>query len=57
MRAFFVVNLLVLFAVGALPQTATAPAFEVASIKRSAMTAGSWFRFLPGGTTFRNKLG
>lgn len=49
MRAFFVASLWVFLAVDALPQTAPSPAFEVASIKRSAMTAGSWFRFLPGG--------
>src|ERR1039457_3051481 len=29
--------------------TQSTPAFEVASVKPSAITAGSWVRFLPGG--------
>src|SRR5271170_6135158 len=47
-RAFAVVSLL-LFAGGASPQSATPPAFEIASVKFSDRQAGSWFRFLPGG--------
>jgi uncharacterized protein (TIGR03435 family) len=40
---------LIFFALAAFPQTAAAPAFEVASIKPSTMEYGSYFRFLPGG--------
>lgn len=40
---------LLLFASGANPQSATVPAFEVASVKFSDRQAGSWVRFLPGG--------
>src|ERR1700733_11646880 len=47
-RAFTVASLL-LFASGASPQSATVPAFEVASVKLSDLQAGSSFRFLPGG--------
>jgi uncharacterized protein (TIGR03435 family) len=40
---------LMLFALAALPQTASAPSFDVASIRRSTMTYGSYIRYLPGG--------
>lgn len=33
----------------AFPQTASAPSFEVASVRRDPTTAGSYFRYLPGG--------
>jgi len=49
MRAFLIVSLFALVSRGAFAQTATAPAFEVASIKRSDMQAGSWIRYLAGG--------
>jgi uncharacterized protein (TIGR03435 family) len=49
MRAFFRVILFALLSRGAFPQAALAPAFEVASIKHSNTTAGSWIRYLPGG--------
>jgi bla regulator protein BlaR1 len=48
LRASAVASLL-LFASGANPQSATVPAFEIASVKFSDRQAGSWFRFLPGG--------
>jgi uncharacterized protein (TIGR03435 family) len=47
MRTLLVAGLLLV-----LPHVATAqtpPAFEVASVKRSSVSAGSWIRFLPGG--------
>lgn len=49
MRAFLIVSLFALVSRGAFAQTATAPAFEVASIKHSDMRAGSWIRYLAGG--------
>jgi bla regulator protein blaR1 len=40
---------LMLFALAALPQTASAPSFDVASIRPSTMEYGSYIRYLPGG--------
>ena len=48
-RALFAANLFVFVSSGAFAQTATPPKFEVASIKLSAATFGSWLRYLPGG--------
>jgi uncharacterized protein (TIGR03435 family) len=49
-RARLFVNMLILVgACVALAQNAAAPAFDVASIKRSAMPAGSRFQYLEGG--------
>jgi uncharacterized protein (TIGR03435 family) len=49
MRMIFAVAMILLPAGRAIPQTAPAPAFEVASVKYNQRTAGSWCRFLPGG--------
>jgi uncharacterized protein (TIGR03435 family) len=40
---------LMLFALAAFPQTASAPSFDVASIRPSTMEYGSYIRYLPGG--------
>jgi uncharacterized protein (TIGR03435 family) len=47
MRPLLVGVMLAALTYGAVAQTP--PAFEVASVKRSSITAGSWIRFLPGG--------
>ena len=47
MRTLLVAGLLVVLPRVAIAQTPSA--FEVASVKRSSVTAGSWIRFLPGG--------
>ena len=49
MRAFSVITQFVFVASSIFPQTPVVPAFEVASIKPSAMPSGSWIRFTPGG--------
>jgi uncharacterized protein (TIGR03435 family) len=49
MRVSFAVAVTLLLAGTAVPQTSPAPDFEVASVKYSERTAGSWCRFLPGG--------
>lgn len=49
MRRTICVASAMLCAVVALSQTAAAPAFEVASIRPSAMEYGSYIRYLPGG--------
>ncbi len=49
MRVLFSASLFVFLSCAAFAQTAPAPTFEVASVKLSAMRAGSWCRFLPGG--------
>jgi uncharacterized protein (TIGR03435 family) len=49
MRRAISVATFLLCAVMALPQTASAPSFDVASIRPSTMTYGSYIRYLPGG--------
>jgi uncharacterized protein (TIGR03435 family) len=49
MRTIFAVVIVLCLAGWAVPQTSSSPAFEVASVKYSQSTAGSWCRFLPGG--------
>jgi uncharacterized protein (TIGR03435 family) len=49
MKRMLSISGVMFLALTAFPQTATAPAFEVASIKPSTMTFGSYYRYLPGG--------
>lgn len=48
-QTFHMATVFLLIAGSVLPQTAPTASFEVASIKRSAVVAGSWCRFLAGG--------